>query len=167
MIFQAEEPLIKMKRRELIKGIGLGALIFPVTAWSKEMFEHNSYLDNQSKAILDLISSTFIPEGKQKGAKGVGVVLYLDRYVQDCLNKNEQEKVQSGIDFMKTQGFALKSQTEREQMLLSLKSNETQQWFYDFVRNQTILAYTNSEYVQTNFYGYVMAPGFFKGCEKV
>ena len=167
MIYQVEEPLIKMKRRELIKTLGVSALIFPLTAWSKDLFGDVQHLDAQSKAILDLICSTFIPEGKQKGAKGVGVVLYLDRYVQDCLNKNEQEKVQSGIDFMKTQGFALKSQTEREQMLLSLKSNETQQWFYDFVRNQTILAYTNSEYVQTNFYGYVMAPGFFKGCEKV
>jgi Gluconate 2-dehydrogenase subunit 3 len=156
-----------MKRRELIKGLGASALMFPLTAWSKEIFGQQSYLDNQSKAVLDLISSTFIPEGKQKGAKGVGVVLYLDRYVQDCLNKNEQEKVQLGIDFLKNQGFALKNQMEREQMLLNLKASDSQQWFYDFVRSQTILAYTNSEYVLTNFYGYEMAPGYFKGCVNV
>ncbi|MEY4383851.1 MAG: hypothetical protein RI995_1393 [Bacteroidota bacterium] len=156
-----------MKRRELIKGLGASALMFPLTAWSKEIFGQQSYLDNQSKAILDLISSTFIPEGKQKGAKGVGVVLYLDRYVQDCLNKNEQEKVQTGIDFLKNQGFALKNQLEREQMLLNLKASDSQKWFYDFVRSQTILAYTNSEYVLTNFYGYEMAPGYFKGCVNV
>ncbi len=156
-----------MKRRELIKSIGLSALAFPLTAWNKGLFGDSQYLDTQSKAMLDLISSTFIPEGKQKGAKGVGVVLYLDRYIQDCLNKEEQQKVQNGIDFLKTQNFALKSQQEREQQLLALKTNENHQWFYDFVRNQTILAYTNSEYVLTNFYGYVMAPGFYKGCEKV
>lgn len=156
-----------MKRRELIKSIGLSALAFPLTSWNKGLFGDSQYLDTQSKAMLDLISSTFIPEGKQKGAKGVGVVLYLDRYVQDCINKEEQQKVQNGIDFLKNQGFALKSQNEREQQLLALKSNENQSWFYDFVRNQTILAYTNSEYVLTNFYGYEMAPGYFKGCVNV
>jgi hypothetical protein len=156
-----------MKRRELIKKVGLSALVFPLTAWTDDLFGNVQYLDNQTKAILDLISSTFIPEGKQKGAKGVGVVLYLDRYIQDCLTREDQQKVQNGIDFLKNQGFALKSQTEREQQLELLKSNENQKWFYDFVRNQTILAYTNSEYVQMNFYGYVMAPGFYRGCEKV
>lgn len=156
-----------MKRRELIKKVGLSALVFPLTAWTDDLFGNVQYLDNQTKAMLDLISSTFIPEGKQKGAKGVGVVLYLDRYIQDCLTREDQQKVQNGIDFLKNQGFALKSQTEREQQLELLKSNENQKWFYDFVRNQTILAYTNSEYVQMNFYGYVMAPGFYRGCEKV
>ncbi len=156
-----------MKRRELIKKVGLSALVFPLTAWTDDLFGNVQYLDNQTKAMLDLISSTFIPEGKQKGAKGVGVVLYLDRYIQDCLTREDQQKVQNGIDFLKNQGFALKSQTEREQQLELLKSYENQKWFYDFVRNQTILAYTNSEYVQMNFYGYVMAPGFYRGCEKV
>ncbi|MEY2794034.1 MAG: hypothetical protein RJA76_2026 [Bacteroidota bacterium] len=156
-----------MKRRELIKKVGLSALVFPLTAWTDDLFGNVQYLDNQTKAMLDLISSTFIPEGKQKGARGVGVVLYLDRYIQDCLTREDQQKVQNGIDFLKNQGFALKSQTEREQQLELLKSNENQKWFYDFVRNQTILAYTNSEYVQMNFYGYVMAPGFYRGCEKV
>ncbi len=167
-MFQAVEPPINdMKRRELIKKVGLSALVFPLTAWTDDLFGNVQYLDNQTKAMLDLISSTFIPEGKQKGAKGVGVVLYLDRYIQDCLTREDQQKVQNGIDFLKNQGFALKSQTEREQQLELLKSNENQKWFYDFVRNQTILAYTNSEYVQMNFYGYVMAPGFYRGCEKV
>lgn len=156
-----------MKRRELLKNVGLGAIAFPLSGWTSELFGEVQFLNKQSKALLDLVSSTFIPEGKQKGARGVGVVLYLDRYISDCLNKDEQQKVQKGIDFLKSKDFMIKNQSDREQILLAMQTKEDQQWFYDFMRNQTILAYTNSEYVLTNFYGYVMAPGFYKGCTKV
>lgn len=156
-----------MKRRELLKNVGIGALVFPLSGWTSELFGDVHFLNKQSKALLDLVSSTFIPEGKQKGARGVGVVLYLDRYISDCLNKEDQQKVQNGIDFLKSKDFMLKNQSEREQILLAMQSNENQQWFYDFMRSQTILAYTNSAYVMTNFYGYVMAPGFYNGCIKV
>lgn len=147
--------------------MSIGALAFPLAGWKASDFNGKDYLEAQNKAVLDLVASTFIPEGTQKGAKGVGVVLYLDRYIKDCLSSEDQQKVIAGITFLKEQQFMMKSQSEREQQLLALKQQKNHEWFYDFVRNQTILAYTNSEYVQTNFYGYVMAPGFYKGCEKI
>jgi hypothetical protein len=156
-----------MKRRELLKSLSLGALAFPLSNWKATDLGASNYLEPTTKALLELVSSTFIPEGKQKGAKGVGVVLYLERYIQDCLSPEDQQKVHAGLDHLKTLQFMQKNQSEREQVLLGLKQAKNHEWFYDFVRNQTILAYTNSEYVQTNFYGYVMAPGFYKGCEKI
>ncbi len=145
----------------------MGALAFPLSNWKATDLGASNYLEPTTKALLELVSSTFIPEGKQKGAKGVGVVLYLERYIQDCLSPEDQQKVHAGLDHLKTLQFMQKNQSEREQVLLGLKQAKNHEWFYDFVRNQTILAYTNSEYVQTNFYGYVMAPGFYKGCEKI
>lgn len=145
----------------------MGALAFPLSNWKATDLGASNYLEPTTKALLELVSSTFIPEGKQKGAKGVGVVLYLERYIQDCLSPEDQQKVHAGLDHLKTMQFMQKNQSEREQVLLGLKQAKNHEWFYDFVRNQTILAYTNSEYVQTNFYGYVMAPGFYKGCEKI
>lgn len=145
----------------------MGALAFPLSNWKATDLGASNYLEPTTKALLELVSSTFIPEGKQKGAKGVGVVLYLERYIQDCLSPEDQQKVHAGLDHLKTLQFMQKNQSEREQVLLGLKQAKNHEWFYDFVRNQTILAYTNSEYVHTNFYGYVIAPGFYKGCEKI
>ena len=50
---------------------------------------------------------------------------------------------------------------------MSVSTDTAQKDFFNFLKQLTVLAYTTSEYVLTNHYNYVMAPGHYYGCVNV
>jgi predicted Ser/Thr protein kinase len=170
---------LKMKRRELIKSIGLTAAstsILPnwLQGWSEQKLISSDIFDTNQKNQMASIAETFIPEGAEKGANGVGVGKFLDVLFADCLTTDDQNKIKDclmEVDAMANQlfqqTFRQSTQQQREKVLVNLAINPMHKWAADTLRNETIRGYTTSEYVMVNYYHYVMAPGFYNGCVAV
>ena len=171
--------ILKMKRRELIKSIGITAAatsILPgwLQGWSEQKLIPSDIFDKNQKNQLSKIAGTFIPEGAEKGANGVGVGKFLDVLFADCFTTEDQNKIKecllevdvlANLQFQQT--FSQCTQKQREKILLNLTANPTHKWGADALRNETIRGYTTSEYVMVNYHHYVMAPGFYHGCATV
>lgn len=170
---------LKMKRRELIKSIGLTAAatsILPdwLQGWSEQKLIPSDIFDKNQKNQIASIAATFIPEGAEKGANGVGVGRFLDVLFADCFTEADQNKIKASLLEVDTrakqlfqQTFSQSTQQQREKVLLNLAANPMHKWAADTLRNETIRGYTTSEYVMVNYYHYVMAPGFYHGCVTV
>jgi len=170
---------LKMKRRELIKSIGLVAAatsILPdwLHGWSVQKLTPSLAFSDDQKDKLSLIAGTFIPEGAEKGANGVGVGKFLDVLFADCFTAADQNKIKEfllEVDLLAKQlfqqSFGQSTQPQREKVLQNLAANPTHKWAADTLRNETIRGYTTSEYVMVNYYHYVMVPGFYHGCVTV
>jgi hypothetical protein len=168
-----------MKRRELIKSIGLSVAatsILPdwLQGWSEHKLIPSDIFDINQKNQLASIAGTFIPEGGEKGANGVGVGKFLDVLFADCFTPADQNKIKESLLEVDTtakqlfqQTFSESTQKQREKVLANLAINPTHKWAADTLRNETIRGYTTSEYVMVNYYHYVMAPGFYHGCVTV
>lgn len=168
-----------MKRRKLLQSIALSAgamVILPSWAhgWSRENIETNQVFKLEEKEMLRLIAGTFIPEGTSKGANGVGVELFLDKLLSDCYTEVDQQKIKSAIRSLSLQAdlnhhlsFGSCNAAQREGLLLDLEKSAEHLWAYTTLRSETIRGYTSSEYVMTEHYQYVMAPGFYHGCVNV
>ena len=168
-----------MKRRELIKSIGISAAatsILPnwLQGWSEQKLISSDIFDTNQKSQLSNIAGTFIPEGAEKGAIGVGVGKFLDVLFADCLTKEDQNKIKDSLLEIDTlanqlfqQTFRQSTQQQREKVLQNLATNTNHKWAADTLRNETIRGYTTSEYVMVNYYHYIMAPGFYHGCVSV
>jgi hypothetical protein len=168
-----------MKRRELIKSIGLGVAatsMLPewLLCWSEQKLIPSDIFDNNQKNQLSIIAGTFIPEGVEKGANGVGVGKFLDVLFADCFTLVDQNKIKESlleVDAMAKlqfqQTFSESTQPQREKVLANLATSANHKWAADTLRNETIRGYTTSEYVMVNYYHYVMAPGFYHGCVTV
>ena len=170
---------LKMKRRELIKSIGISAAatsILPnwLQGWSEQKLISSDIFDTNQKNQIASIAGTFIPEGAEKGANGVGVGKFLDVLFADCLTKEDQNKIKDSLLEIDTlanqlfqQTFRQSTQQQREKVLQNLATNPNHKWAADTLRNETIRGYTTSEYVMVNYYHYIMAPGFYHGCVSV
>lgn len=168
-----------MKRRKVLQSLAVSAgamLALPswATAWNKEIRVASTVFSPPEKEMLGHIASTFIPEGKAKGAKGVGVEIFLDKLFSDCYEPTDQAKIKAAIQFLLVQAelnhhqsFALCQASQREALLLDLEKMAEHLWAYTTLRRETIRGYITSEYVMTEHYHYVMAPGFYHGCVNV
>ncbi|MHA8059827.1 gluconate 2-dehydrogenase subunit 3 family protein [Aquirufa beregesia] len=168
-----------MKRRKLLQSIALSAgamVILPSWAqgWSQERIITTQVFKIEEKEMLRLIAGTFIPEGTSKGANGVGVERFLDKLFSDCYTEGDQHKIKTAIQSLSLQAdlnhhlsFGACSAAQREGLLLDLEKSAEHLWAYTTLRAETIRGYTTSEYVLTEHYHYVMAPGFYHGCENV
>lgn len=168
-----------MKRRKLLQSIALSAgamVILPSWAhgWSRESLAPSQVFKVEEKEMLRLIAGTFIPEGTSKGANGVGVELFLDKLFSDCYTIEDQNKLKAAIKALSLQAnlnhhlsFGACNTAQREALLLDLEKSAQHLWAYTTLRAETIRGYTTSEYVLTEHYQYVMAPGFYHGCVNV
>jgi hypothetical protein len=171
-----------MKRREILKTLVLGsgaivALPAWANAWKGSSITASGIFTKTQASVLSSIAGTFIPEGiKEPGAVGLEVNKYLDRLIADCYDVEDQKKVKEGIDTLEETAtntykmtFSECTKGQRESMLtgFSEPSDQEKAWFYSTMRRETIRGYTTSEYVMVNYYEYVMAPGFYKGCVEV
>ena len=168
-----------MKRRKLLKSIALSAgamVILPSWAqgWSRENIVTSHVFKLEEKEMLRLIAGTFIPEGASKGANGVGVELFLEKLFSDCYTIEDQNKLKAAIKTLMLHAdlnhhltFGACSAAQREGLLVDLEKSAEHLWAYTTLRTETIRGYTTSEYVLTEHYHYVMAPGFYHGCVNV
>lgn len=172
-----------MNRRIAIRDLtlALGGLV-SIPTWATNGWNENSLSINSSffktaeQNMLEIIVETIIPESSTKGAKSLGVPAFLQKMLQDCYEAQVSENIKNGLSvtdataqkqFGKT--FASCDTQQKQEILLSFEKNEDAKLkdFYSLVKNLTILGYTTSEYVQTEFLHYNMAPGHYYGCVSV
>ena len=168
-----------MKRRKLLQSIAISAgamVILPSWAqgWSRENLSTSQVFTLEEKEMVRMIAGTFIPEGKSKGAIGVGVELFLDKLFSDCYTAEDQQKIKLAIKALSLQAnlnhhlaFGACNTAQREALLQDLEKSAEHLWAYTSLRAETIRGYTSSEYVLTEHYQYIMAPGFYHGCVNI
>lgn len=172
-----------MNRRTVIRDLtfALGGLAtipaWAANGWSVETLTTESVIFNTTEQqLLTIIVETIIPESDTKGASSLGVPAFLEKMLLDCYEVPVRNNVKDGLastdalaqkQFGKS--FAHCTTSQKQQLLLSFEKSEdkTLKEFYSLVKNLTILGYTTSEYVQTQFLNYNMAPGHYYGCVPV
>lgn len=174
--------LLRMKRRQAIQNIAVvaGGLI-ALPSWAKGWNPQNlpavqRGLDPPDQNTLDQIIEAIIPESGIPGAKALGVPAFVAVMLADCYKKEVQENVQKSLRIVENMArtnheteFAALPMPDKQALLLSIENGEDADLkaFYSLVKQLTIEGYTSSEYVQTTFLEYEMAPGFYHGCVPV
>lgn len=133
-------------------------------------------LTDQHRLNLEKMVDTFLPETDTIGAVQLNIHRFLDKLIANCYPDDEQKSFMNGLDILEqkaqvrfSQSFSALGNSERESILLGLNNeeNEVEKAFFDFSKEQVILAYTSSEYFLTNFTNYEMIPRGYDGCVDV
>ncbi len=176
-----------MKRRGAIKYLTLGTGAFFITpAWATGWAKTSvslapTFLTVAQGELLAEVVETIIPKTDSSGvdspgAKDLGVHTFVQRMVTDCYEKAAQDKVKNGLDTVSAMSIESygksfeQADTTQRLALLTRMANSTdnnQKEFMALMKSLTIQGYVTSEYVMTNFYHYVMAPGHYYGCVPV
>jgi len=171
-----------MDRRESLKATGLiignvltpaflGAFFQKCTTikesgedWVPEFFE-----PEQGKVLMDAVD-LIIPRTDTPGAKDANVHVFIDLFVRDCYNEEQQDVFKNGLYGLVKSGFL---KFEKTKQLETLQGMEKQSWennmtgdtsFSKMLKSLTVFAYFNSHEGATKAAEYVAAPGPFQGC---
>lgn len=173
-----------MHRRKVLKQLlfATGAvLIVPACMQDKSkasiLLKNISISGNQEKVMNELVDS-LIPSSDTPGAKDVSAQLFVLMMVDDCYNKEDQQKFIKGLnDFEKLakkqmgKNFETGTIAEREAVLKEVEAgntgNDALNYFYQITKRLTIHAYTSSKFYLTKVQVYKMVPGHFLGCVPV
>lgn len=181
-----------MDRRSAIKRLSIlggGILLAPSCQFSQERVSvalDNLNITASQEKLLAEITETIIPATEIPGAKSLGVHHFVLVMIDDCRDENDQKLFLEGLGkidqladrFYKT-SFTDSSSTQREELLsgvLEEKEDFKSQLGPDFdrfrqflhlVKRYTVQGFMESQYVMTEIFPYVMAPGYFNGCVPV
>lgn len=158
-----------MKRRVAIKQVlifaGGMALLpsFLKAAGQASIDLKNLNVRVDEENLLAEIAEIIIPKTTTPGAKDLGLHLFVLKMVDDCYEKNVQQKFISGL---KT--FEGLDETALKQAVISANSgksdvSEDAKAFYRLMKQQTINGYMNSKYVMTNLVVWELIPGRYNG----
>ncbi len=170
-----------MKRRQAIKQLAIttgGMLTLPgwAKAWSAQTLPplDNPLLDRN---ILNAVIGAIIPESADiPGAVSLGVPAFVELMLADCYTKEVSDNVKTGLRFADSvaqrtyqKSFADMAQQEQQAIIVQFEkgSDSAIKDCYKLLKQLTIQGFNNSEYVQTKFLEYEMAPGFYHGCVPV
>lgn len=171
-----------MKRRQAIQNIAVitgGLLALP--SWAKGWNPQNlpalqQVLNPADQSTLSRIIEAIIPESGVPGAKSLGVPAFVETMLADCYNKEVRDNVENGLHAVEdvaqtkyTRSFADLPMPDQQTLLLAIEQGEESplKECYKLIKGLTIQGYTSSEYVQTTYLEYEMAPGYFYGCVPV
>jgi len=155
-----------ISRRNWVKGMALatlGSVVFtdlkaadaPLVQWSADR-----------DALLNQWMGVIIPESSIPGAVSLGVPAFVKTMLRDCYEPS------TSVTLMKVLGalpsIEKGSESEKEALFFQIeqgKQGSDAQKAMKTLKGLTIQGYTTTEYVMVNHFNYVMAPGFFNGCE--
>lgn len=155
-----------ISRRNWVKGMALatlGSVVFtdlkaadaPIIQWSADQ---DSLLNNWMGVI--------IPESSIPGAVSLGVPAFVKTMLRDCYEPKTSENLVKALAALPT--IDKVSESEKEQVFFQIekgKMGADAQKAIATLKGLTIRGYMTTEYVMVNHLNYVMAPGFFNGCE--
>ena len=158
-----------MDRRQVIRHflvVGAGLAFMPSCVYKdgKVSIQLQSIQINpDQESFLKQLAYAIIPPTDTPGAAELGSHLFALKMVDDCFEKQEQDKFMAGLK--KLQGkepdpAALMSAAEQEK-------DEEAIAFMKAYRRLVIQGYTQSEYVMTNLLPYQLVPGKYYGCVPV
>lgn len=161
-----------MNRRVALRNLTLaagGLMLLPACSAGR-------FLSSRQDRLLTDIVDTIIPTTDTLGAKDLNVPTFVQKVVTDCYEKEVQEAFLRGLDTVTRlakqshrKSFSALAPAQRLELLSQMEEaeEEEQQNFLKLVKELTILGYTSSEYVLTNFSNYKMVPGHYYGCVPV
>ncbi len=171
-----------MKRRDALKTMMLatgGALVLPSWAlgWNKASLPITSTIFSESElATLSSIVDTILPSNGTLGGLSLGVDDFLAGLISECYETEVQEVVKArfqALDKKAQSDFGMNfkdcSASDREDLFLSFSnsSDEMDQEFFKFMKEQSIRGFETSEIVMVEYHGYEIMPGHFFGCVDV
>lgn len=155
-----------ISRRNWVKGMALaslGSVVFtdlkvadaPIIQWSADQ---DSLLNNWMGVI--------IPESSIPGAVSLGVPAFVKTMLKDCYEPKTSENLVKALATLPS--IEKVSESEKEQVFFQIEKGNMgadAQKAIATLKGLTIRGYMTTEYVMVNHLNYVMAPGFFNGCE--
>ena len=180
--FEGNHYQLAMNRRKSLKQIAItvgGIITLPQWMVSCGISDSPVYQTTFSLAeqeILSAVVDTIIPAGNSIGALSVGVDKYLQKLIDDCLEKEVQDNVKTQLKALATsaqslhnKSFVACSQLQRQEQLLKLSSSNIKEEkdFFNLIKTETIRGFNTSQKVMQDHLGYKIAPGHYLGCVDV
>lgn len=157
-----------ISRRNWVKGMALatlGSVVFTdLKAANAPRIQWSADQDQLLQAWIGVI----IPESSIPGAVSLGVPAYVKVMLRDCYEPATATTLMKVLAALPS--IEKVSESEREQLFFQIeqgKQGSDAQKAMKTLKGLTIQGYTTTEYVMVNHFNYVMAPGFFNGCEPI
>ena len=109
-----------------------------------------------------------IPESSIPGAVSLGVPAFVKTMLKDCYEPKTSENLVKALAALPS--IEKVSESEKEHLFFQIekgKMGSDAQKALATLKGLTIRGYMTTEYVMVNHQNYVMAPGFFNGCEPI
>ena len=174
-----------MNRRAVIKNflfVSAGVSLLPSCFHDKGkasfLLKNIDINGDQEKMLADL-SEAIIPKTSTPGAKDLSSHLFVMMMVDDCYNKEGQQKFMKGMAGFEdatqkkyNNSFSQCTTAQRNELLTSLESKKDAKdddvvYFYHTVKRLTVQSFTSSQYYLTKVQVYEMVPGRYHGCVPV
>jgi hypothetical protein len=157
-----------ISRRNWVKGMALatlGSVVFtdlkaadaPAIKWSADQ-----------DALLNQWMGVIIPESSIPGAVSLGVPAFVKTMLRDCYEPSTSATLMKVLAALPS--IEKVSESEKEHLFFQIeqgKNGADAQKAMATLKGLTIRGYMTTEYVMVNHLNYVMAPGFFNGCEPI
>lgn len=164
-----------MKRRDAFKNLvfltgGITLLPSCLTNSGKASIAlKNIDISADQEKLLGEIASTIIPQTDTPGAKEVGSHLFVLKMLDDCYEKEVQQKFISGLNQLEKStkksfgnSFVNCTARQKQELLLSIENEEAHSQevfdFYKIMKERTIQGYLTSKYVVINLEKYELVP---------
>jgi hypothetical protein len=126
-------------------------------------------INEEQEKLLAEIAATIIPQTDTPGAKEVGAHLFVLKMVDDCYEREDQDKFLRGLDELDQSAkkrfkhsFIACTNEQKEQILEGIEKEESFApevfAFYEIMKAKTIQGYFTSKYVLVNIMKYEMIP---------
>jgi hypothetical protein len=155
-----------ISRRNWVKGMALatlGSVVFTdLNAANAPRIQWSADQDQLLQAWMGVI----IPESSIPGAVSLGVPAYVKVMLRDCYEPSTSTTLMKVLAALPS--IEKVSESEKEQLFFQIeqgKQGSDAQKAMATLKGLTIRGYMTTEYVMVNHMNYVMAPGFFNGCE--
>ncbi|NBC03299.1 MAG: hypothetical protein GVY20_06295 [Bacteroidetes bacterium] len=167
-----------MKRREVLKTLGLAtAGLVTLPAWAsgwkaRDVAIESSTFSSSEQTILSSVADTIIPAKNNVGAIPQEVDKFLVRLFDECYEKDECKNIKQKLHLMNDRAieefevpYTNCTLHQRKQVFLSFDNSvdESEQKFFDLVKNETIRGFRTSKVVMQDYHGYKVVPGFYNG----
>lgn len=175
-----------MNRRTVFKHLAVAsaaALILPSCVSDPRKVSlalNNLKVNGDEEKMLGDIADVIIPATETPGARAVQAHLFALIMVDDCLNKNEQQKYLKGmrrfhddVRSLTGKSFSEASPDARLEMVTKLEEHrdelsEETKFFYTTTRSYIVQGYLSSKHFLTDVKPYQLVPGpVFEGCKPV
>ncbi|MGC3947327.1 MAG: gluconate 2-dehydrogenase subunit 3 family protein [Chryseolinea sp.] len=168
-----------MNRRNSLKAIIAAAGgVATLPAWATEWTRHSlpaeiGVFNTSDQQMIAAVADTIIPKGGDIGALTVGVDKFLVGLLENCYEKDVQQRVQKQIAELNAKAlqsaqkdFPSCEQAKREELLMSFanSSDKDAKDFFELMKSETIRGFNTSKEVMLGYLKYKVVPGHYYGC---
>lgn len=128
------------------------------------------FTPSETQALRWLVNH-LLPPVEKVGGLDLGVDSFLEKLFSDCYEKDIQEIIRKNLALIASevpQNGTDKLEGEPLQQVLDfISGEEAGAQFYTLFKNEAIRGFTSSKLVMEKYYGYLIAPGYYHGCEPI